>query len=73
MLGEQTPAVLYGDVERSPVELHEGDRELKAEGAERRTFTRPQTPGKSEWARRRSRLVVDRVQVSLQRVSFPPA
>lgn len=31
MFGEQTPTVLYGDVESSPVELHERDRELKAE------------------------------------------
>lgn len=31
MFGEQTPTVLHGDVESSPVELHEGDGELKAE------------------------------------------
>lgn len=73
MFGEQTPAVLHGDIESSPVELHEGDRELKAEGAEGRTFTRQRTPGKHESGRRRSRLVVNRVQVPLQRVSFPPA
>lgn len=74
MFGEQTPTVLYGDVESSPVELHERDRELKAEWAERwRTFTPQQTPGKYKSERWHPRLVVNWVQVSLERVSFPPA
>lgn len=72
MFGEQASSVLHGDIQSSPVELHEGDGELKPERT-RTAFTRQQTPGKQASALWRSRVVVNRVQVSLKCVSFPPA
>lgn len=71
VFGEQASSVLYGHVEGPPGELHEGNRELKPGEAER--LGSRGRRGDGAWERGRSRLVVDRVQVPLERVGFPPA
>lgn len=80
MFGEQASAVLHSNIQSPSVELHEGNGELKPEqgGATKSTFT-AQPPNNQQvieqyepkqWD---SRLIVNRVQVLLERVSFPPA
>lgn len=50
VFGQQTSSVLHGDVQSSPVELHEGDGELEAAEREEKSAY---TPAKS--SQRRSR------------------
>lgn len=80
MFGEQTSAVLHSDVQSPSVELHEGNGELKPEqgGATKSTITaeplnNQQVIEQYEPKKWDSRLIVNRVQVLLERVSFPPA
>lgn len=80
MFGEQTSAVLHRNIQSPPVELHEGNGELKPDQAQRDRAdsvltTRPLLMSsrhhqQGEWD---SRLVVNWVEVFLEGVSFPPA
>lgn len=80
MFGEQTSGVLHSNVQSPSVELHEGNGELKPEqgGATKSTITaeplnNQQVIEQYEPKKWDSRLIVNRVQVLLERVSFPPA
>lgn len=81
MFGEQTSAVLHSNIQSPPVELHEGNRELKPEqterGRARSTFTTQQSLSHIEIQEKSeqwdSRLIVNRVEGFLERMSFPPA
>lgn len=80
MFGEQSAAVLHSHIQSAPVELHEGNGELEPAQAEpqEHIYNRPLDKTATEDVKQSeqqqdSRLVVNRVQGLLERVSFPPA